>query len=144
VALLMRLGAAAWSASGGAPFLAPENMRELCQCLLAAAAAKLLLEAAILSWLRATVFTPLRRTAILMTGDLARVTAIRFACGAMGGLALPGLLLAWCSQAGEKSALAVAAMLVLMFSLNFAGELLERYLFFAAVVAPKMPGAPAA
>ncbi len=144
VALLIHLVAAVWSSPRGAPFLVPANVQELCQCLLAAASAKLLLEAAILSWLSARRFTPLRRTAVLMTGDLARATSVRFACGVMGGLALPGLLMAWCSQAGETMSLAIVAMIVLMLVLNFAGELLERYLFFAAVVAPKMPGAPSA
>ena len=81
--------------------------------------------------------------AVLMTGDLARATSVRFVCGAMGGLALPGLLMAWCSGDGGTSP-AMVAMVVLMLALNFAGELLERYLFFAAVVAPKMPGAPTA
>jgi formate dehydrogenase iron-sulfur subunit len=144
VALLMRLGAAVWSAPGGFPFLMPENVRELCQCLLAAAAAKLALEAAIFSWLRAKTFTPLRRTAVLLTGDLARATSIRFVCGAIGGLVLPGLVLVWSSQAGEMASLGLVAVVVLILALNFVGELVERYLFFAAVVAPKMPGAPTA
>jgi DMSO reductase anchor subunit len=33
-------------------------------------------------------------------------------------------------------------MVVLVVAACLAGEILERYLFFAAVVAPKMPGAP--
>jgi hypothetical protein len=113
-------------------------------CLLAATALKLLLEATILRRLRAKTFTPLRRTAVLMTGDLARATIGRFVCGALGGMALPGLLLIWHAGAGGAVSLALVASVVLMLGLNFAGELLERYLFFAAVVAPKMPGAPAA
>lgn len=144
VALLIRLATAAWSATGGAPLLVPERASALCQCLLAAAAAKLLLEAAILRWLRTRTFTPLRRTAFLMTGDLARATTIRFACGALGGLAMPALMMTWSSQAGETMSPAIVAMVVLTLVLNFAGELSERYLFFAAVVAPKMPGAPSA
>ncbi len=143
VALLIRLATAAWS-SAGASLLVLEHAQELCQCLLAAVSLKLTLEVAILGWLRARTFTPLRRTAILMTGDLGRVTAGRFACGVVGGLALPALLLAWCSQAGGTTSTAMVAMLVIVLALNFAGELLERYLFFAAVVAPKMPGAPSA
>jgi formate dehydrogenase iron-sulfur subunit len=144
IGLLLRLVTAASSASGGAGLRIPEHMPELGLCLLVAAGAKLLLEAAILSWLGAKTFTPLRRTALLMTGDLGRVTFIRFACGTLGGLALPGLLMAWSTQTGEPTSLAIVAMLFLILILNFAGELLERYLFFAAVVAPKMPGAPSA
>lgn len=141
--LLMRLGVAAWSTTGGVRYPVPENVREMCQCLLAAAVAKMLSEAAILSWRSARTFTPLRRTALLMTGDLARATFARFACGVVGGLALPGLLMSWGSQAGEAMSMAIVIMVVLILVLNFTGELLERYLFFAAVVAPKMPGAPA-
>jgi formate dehydrogenase iron-sulfur subunit len=144
IGLLLRLVTAASSASGGAGLRIPEHMPELGLCLLVAAGAKLLLEAAILSWLGAKTFTPLRRTALLMTGDLGRVTFIRFACGTLGGLALPGLLMAWSTQTGEPTSPAIVAMLFLILILNFAGELLERYLFFAAVVAPKMPGAPSA
>jgi hypothetical protein len=111
---------------------------------LAATAAKLLLEAAILSWLQARTFTALRRTALLMTGDLAGATLFRFGCGAVGGLVLPGLVLALCPPAGATGSLALLAAVVLMLALNFLGELTERFLFFAAVVAPKMPGATSA
>jgi hypothetical protein len=79
-----------------------------------------------------------------MTGELSRVTITRFACGVIGGLALPGLLVAWCSQADAVSPAAILAVAVLVLVLKCAGELIERYLFFAAVVAPKMPGAPSA
>jgi Fe-S-cluster-containing dehydrogenase component/DMSO reductase anchor subunit len=144
IALLMCLGVAAWGMVGGKPFIVPENMSAMCRCLFAAVAAKLLLEAAVLSWLSARTLTPLRRTAVLMTGELSRVTIARFACGVIGGLALPGLLVAWCSQADEVSPAAILAVAVLVLVLNCAGELIERYLFFAAVVAPKMPGAPSA
>jgi len=144
VALLTRLGVAAWSATDATSPVAPESLRRLLQYLLAATAVKLLLEAAILSCLRAGTYTPLRRTAVLMTGALARASAVRFACGLAGGLALPSLLLIWGTQPGEAMSPVVLVAVVLVLVLNFAGELLERYLFFAAVVAPKMPGAPSA
>jgi hypothetical protein len=53
-------------------------------------------------------------------------------------------LWSWLAPAGNSSPLALLAVVVLALAANLAGELLERYLFFAAVVAPKMPGAPAA
>ena len=147
IALLMRFGAAAYAAvsskTGDAAMVAPDGVRELCLFLTAAAATKLLLEAAILGWLRASTLTPLRRTALLMTGDLARAAASRFACGAIGGLALPLVLMACSAPAGATSPSVLVSLVVLILALNFVGELLERYLFFAAVVAPKMPGAPA-
>lgn len=142
VALLMRLIAAAWTTLDAGTFQVPEHLRQLCTWLFSAAAAKLLLEAAILSWLTARTFTPLRRTAVLMTGALARATFVRFVCGILGGLVLPAMLLVFCPVSGNVNALAVFAAVVGMLVLTFAGELLERYLFFAAVVAPKMPGAP--
>jgi hypothetical protein len=111
--------------------------------LIAVTAAKFLAEVLVFSWLSARTFTPLRRTALLMTGALARVTFWRFVVGIAGGIALPALILiASGSAAPSPFVLAAAAGVIL--ALNFVGELLERYLFFAAVVAPKMPGAPAA
>ena len=58
---------------------------------------------------------------------------------------LPALLMrSACGDRDERCSPGIAALLiVLLLVFNFAGELLERYLFFAAVVAPKMPGAPA-
>jgi hypothetical protein len=38
---------------------------------------------------------------------------------------------------------AFTALAALALALLFVGEILERYLFFVAVVAPKMPGSPA-
>lgn len=139
-ALLVRL--IGWAVSSDETF-ERGGCSTLCLVLVAAAAMKLLAEAAIFGWLRARTFTPLRRTAVLLMGDLARVTQLRFAAGIVGGLALPAGLVAWLAQSTSlphPGILMAAAALVL--ALNFVGELTERYLFFAAVVAPKMPGAP--
>ncbi|MEM9399955.1 MAG: DmsC/YnfH family molybdoenzyme membrane anchor subunit [Verrucomicrobiota bacterium] len=62
------------------------------------------------------------KSARLMTGALVRATMIRYISG------LVGLLVIW---------YAPAVSLVLLTT----SELMERYLFFRAVVAPKMPGA---
>jgi hypothetical protein len=99
----------------------------------------MLAEAAIFGWLGATTFTPLRRTALLLTGDLARVTTRRFLIGILSGVALPGFLLIRDMPATNSPQLAVV-LAVLMVVLCTAGELCERFLFFSAVVAPKMPG----
>lgn len=141
-ALLIRLAAAAFSSSLGASPLAGFGP-ELCWALVAAASAKLLAEAAIFRWLGDHTFTPLRRTALLMTGDLGRVSAARFLMGVAGGVAAPALI-GLNAFAVDVSSILVAAAATALLLLNFTGELLERYLFFAAVVAPKMPGAPAA
>lgn len=146
VALILQLAGAGWSSAGSVAHSLREVGRPLCLALIAATGLKLLAEAAVFGWLRSRTLTPLRRTAHLMTGALARPTAARFGLGALGGLVLPALLWALGSPAvngAPPAALAVVtALLVLV--LNLAGELLERYLFFAAVVAPKMPGVPSA
>lgn len=141
VVLLIRIAADVWTTTGGT-ICVPEHARELYPLLMAAAAGKLFLEVIIFSWLRARTLTPLRRTAVLLTGELAGASTSRFACGVVGGLLLPGLLWIGWSRVGEAIPPAAIAMVGLMLGLNFAGEILERYLFFAAVVAPKMPGAP--
>ena len=84
--------------------------------------------------------TPLNKTARLLAGKLGLVARIRMACGIAGGLALPTLLVL--SAAGSGTLNARGSLLML--SLCLTGELLERYLFFAAVVPEKMPGGVAA
>jgi DMSO reductase anchor subunit len=143
VALLMHLAAAAWTSADDWQSTLQRTGQWLCIALVVAAATKLLTEAAILCWLSARTFTPLRRTALLMTGDLARATKARFIVGALGGILLPVVVLLWSSSASSPAALTVSLVVALL-GFNLTGELLERYLFFAAVVAPKMPGAPTA
>ncbi len=77
--------------------------------------------------------TPLKKTALLVTGRFQYVTMLRLACAMLGGICLP-LLLTMHFMPTPKL-LAVAAFVLLL-----AGELLERFLFFTTVAAPKMPG----
>lgn len=95
-----------------------------------AAAIKLCGEATVFGHLKSRRHTALKRTAMLMSGDLARTTTWRFLCGVAGGVILPLL----------GSGLICG---LLVFALTVAGELLERHLFFVAATAPHMPGAPA-
>ena len=114
----------------------------LCQALIAASAAKLLFEAALFRHLAARSTTSLKRTARLMTGALSNVTLARFAVGLLGGLAMPALLLVsrvpTHPEHGQDVVFTVLAGM--LFVACLAGELLERYLFFAAVASPRMPG----
>jgi DMSO reductase anchor subunit len=80
------------------------------------------------------VQTPLNKTARLLDGELGLVARSRVACGLLGGLAFPTLIL----FGGEPIGFAISS-----FAFCTAGELLERYLFFTAVLPVKMPGAPA-
>ncbi len=113
--------------------------RPLWQLLAVATGIKLLAEASVFVSLLQARHAPLKRTATLMAGELARATFGRFVMGTIGGIAIP-LLLMTTPSVSPPIAIMFA---ILSFALLFAGEVLERYLFFAAVVAPKMPGSPA-
>jgi DMSO reductase anchor subunit/ferredoxin len=77
----------------------------------------------------------LKRMARVMLGDLSATTATRFALSLLGGLALPWVLLY-----SEVSAQASPWLTLGMFVLLLGGELCERYLFFCAAPASRMPG----
>jgi Fe-S-cluster-containing dehydrogenase component/DMSO reductase anchor subunit len=117
----------------------------LCQALVAIVLAKLAWESSLWIHLRQPQHTPLKRSAQLMLGELGLTTLKRFFFGLVGGVALPGLLIAEKSLTDGRgfhpAFVAIAALLSA--GLLAVGELLERYLFFKAVVAPKMPGSPA-
>jgi DMSO reductase anchor subunit len=119
---------------------------ELLAVIVSAGAGKLLLDASILASGRTRRHTPLKRTAQLMTGELRRWTWHRFAWGIAGSVVLPGLL--YLAQSGGDDGPIVTSGAIACVAVGLAatliGELCERYLFFAAVVAPKMPGAPSA
>ncbi len=114
----------------------------LCRGLIVAMAAKLVFEAALFRHLASRSTTSLKRTAWLLTGALSNVTTARFAAGLLGGLAMPGLLLSSRVPAtpGPGQDLAFLVLVGMLFAACLAGELLERYLFFAAVASPRMPG----
>jgi formate dehydrogenase iron-sulfur subunit len=84
--------------------------------------------------------TPLNKSARLLAGELGVAARARVACGIAGGLALPALLLLCAAGNGALG----PGLSLLMVSACVAGELLERYLFFAAVAPVKMPGGVAA
>jgi len=80
--------------------------------------------------------TALNKTALLLNGPLSRLSRLRVMCAAVGGIVLP-LLTIIGGHVGAPSGVALATVAL---SLCFAGELIERHLFFVAQVAPKMPG----
>ena len=111
----------------------------LLQALALVTIGKLVIEAAPLRSLRDRQQTPLKRTALLMTGALRPVVQWRYAFGLLGGVLCPLLMLSEASSGGSPQSLAgVVAPIALVACL--AGELFERYLFFTAVVANRMPG----
>ena len=129
---------AAWTESAASSAALHRYGPVLCRALIAAAALKLVFEAALCRHLAARSTTSLKRTALLMTGALSQMTVARFAAGVVGGVAMPGLVLLTRTPAGEDVML--APFVAMLFVACLAGELLERYLFFAAVASPKMPG----
>jgi Fe-S-cluster-containing dehydrogenase component/DMSO reductase anchor subunit len=106
--------------------------------LVAGTIVKLALEARALGPLRDPPddpVTPARRSARLLAGPLGAVNAWRMVAGLVGGVALP---LAFALGVAPAAAAGPAFLFTLL------GELAERYLFFRAVDAPKMPGLPSA
>ncbi len=106
--------------------------------LIGASCGKLWLEHRLCRGFATSELAPLRGTARLLGGALARPAAKRRFLGVVGGVVLPLLAVAAMATA---SAAAGAAAAVLALAVSIAGEMAERYLFFAAVVRPKMPGA---
>lgn len=105
----------------------------LSRCVLLFGAVKLGLELALFRHLLTPHLTSLGRSARLHLGPLRKVTIARFLLGVIGAIALPLAML----KATTPSAGIAISILVLL----TAGEFLERYLYFAAVAAPRMPGA---
>ncbi len=111
--------------------------RTLSLLLMAVAIIRLLFDASILTHLKDLQLTPLRRSALLICGRLARPAVLRLALGVLGGFVLPMLL---ASTWPLVPPMVRAAGVTTTFLSLLGGELAERYLFFAAVTRPKMPG----
>ena len=114
------------------------TIRMLCWLLMALTGFKLLGEATVLLHGYDRKLGELKRTALLLRGQLLKHFVARLGVGAVGGILLPLLLtasMAQLSAPGQLVFLASSAAALLF------GELLERMLFFKALSAPKMPGA---
>jgi formate dehydrogenase iron-sulfur subunit len=96
---------------------------------------KLSYEGSLLLHARNKLQTIEKRMAHVMLTDLRVATALRFALGACGGLLLP-----WLLQLQAISEQALPALALVMWGLLTLGELTERYLFFRAAPASRMPG----
>lgn len=105
--------------------------------LVATTIAKLAAEAGVFVHLRDRQQGDLKRSALLLRGELARFTVGRFGFGVLGGVLIPGLGLTSLDLGSPGLAMALS-----FGSLAFlvAGELLERITFFGAMSAPRMPG----
>jgi formate dehydrogenase iron-sulfur subunit len=144
--LLISFAAAAWSSSNTIQEIMDDYGRVLCGWLVVLGGIKLIYEMTIFRHLLARQLTPLKRSAMLLQGELSRVTVQRVLCGLIGCVLLPGALFAF-SKLDSPHAVSprfVVGATVVSLGFAFLGEILERYLFFTSVIAPKMPGTPAA
>jgi formate dehydrogenase iron-sulfur subunit len=116
--------------------------RSLCRAVILLASCKLLCEAASLRHLLFRRMTPLKQSALLMTGELSSFVLARFALGALGGMFMPALLLFSIESAsGSANVSQFVVITGMLFVACLAGEFLERILFFSACATPRMPGA---
>jgi Fe-S-cluster-containing dehydrogenase component/DMSO reductase anchor subunit len=105
--------------------------------LIAATSAKLAFEAWIVRGFARSERMTLRKTAILLTGTLRRPARLRQLLGLTGGVILPALAIAAAAWGNPRTSAAVA---IVALAASIGAEIAERYLFFTAVVRPKMPG----
>jgi formate dehydrogenase iron-sulfur subunit len=77
--------------------------------------------------------TPMRKSALLITGAFQTVALARCTIAIGAGIGIPVLLSTNALPAPQVFSIAALALLII-------GEPCERYLFFRCVVAPKMPG----
>jgi Fe-S-cluster-containing dehydrogenase component/DMSO reductase anchor subunit len=87
--------------------------------------------------------TPLNNSARLLAGELAPIVRLRVACGVLGGMICPALVIESLAYGLVQSPV-MTGFAPAMFALCLAGEFLERYLFFTALAPERMPGGLAA
>jgi len=140
-ALLGMASTVATAATGapGALAASAPGARALALALAGLGACKVLWELGMVAHLRDKRLTELKRTAVLLTGELRPLFAWRVVLGVVFGVLCPWLTArAWALPTVDKSAVLAGG------ALGVAGiavaELLERMLFFRAVCVPRMPG----
>ena len=106
----------------------------LLSLVMVVAVAKLGFESRVFAELRNRRHSAGKRVALLLTGDLASYAKARYGFGILGGVLLPLV-----ARTG-LAPLALATVCGLSLLALTAGELLERYLFFRAAPASRMPG----
>jgi len=103
--------------------------------IVAMALFKLVFEGHALTYATDRRTTALKRMALVMRGELRAVTWLRFLLLVVGGLLLPTGLMVNRFQSSAWMPVTLLMLVVLL-----AGELAERYLFFRAAPASRMPG----
>ena len=105
--------------------------------LAVAMVAKLLLETKLLKSLSSSEPSTDKLAAILLVGEQRPVAMTRMVLAVVGGLLIPAVIVF-----GGFSGVSLLVASVICALCVVAGEILERYLFFAVCVARRMPGAP--
>jgi Fe-S-cluster-containing dehydrogenase component/DMSO reductase anchor subunit len=105
--------------------------------LIAATTAKLGLEVWLVRGFARSELMTQRKTALLLRGALRRQAGLRQFLGVAGGIVLPALAIAAAAWGNPGTTAAVATLAM---AATIGGELAERYLFFTAVVRPRMTG----
>lgn len=113
----------------------------LTKLLMIAGVAKLMFDGCLVRHLLNRRMTSLKRSALLVTGTLSSIAFARMGLGILGGIVMPAMLL---GQMDDVSSLGTNPIIAIIICVTWVGclggELLERYLFFAAVSSPRMPG----
>jgi formate dehydrogenase iron-sulfur subunit len=144
LALLVSLLASVWRVDFTAADIMQQYGQRLCARLMVAVGLKLLFESSVFAELTRRQFTPLKRSAVLLSDNFGGTTMLRYFFGIVGGLFLPAILLSERSTLNGTEGfqpLFLYAIVGLVFVTLLVGEFLERYLFFAASASAKMPGA---
>jgi Fe-S-cluster-containing dehydrogenase component/DMSO reductase anchor subunit len=133
------LGAATVVSVGAATSPQSESFDGVAKLLLMAVQGATLLklsaDAAVLFHSRDSRQSTFKRMACVMLGDLRTATNFRWALALAGGVVLP--LVVWWLREGAEARVVTPIMMVVLLT---AGELVERYLFFRAAPALRMPG----
>lgn len=109
--------------------------RPLAKALVFLTLVKMIVEVSLFSHLRHPRMTALKKSAVLMSGPLQAWTMQRFVYGAIGGLVMPVLFL---TMHHYLTVPWVLAWVWVMAAVTVAAEMMERYLFFRAVVLLKI------
>jgi Fe-S-cluster-containing dehydrogenase component/DMSO reductase anchor subunit len=102
---------------------------------------KLVFDSALLRHLASRRMTSLKRSALLVSGALSTEAFARLGLGVLGAIAMPTMLL---NQLNDITNIDSNPIIVTTICASWlgclGGEIIERYLFFAAVSNPRMPG----
>jgi Fe-S-cluster-containing dehydrogenase component/DMSO reductase anchor subunit len=105
--------------------------------LVVATALKIAGESWVLMHLRDKQVGDLKRSALLLVGDLRSLFFVRLALAGLGGVVLPATFFVASEGVPWGAQVSVAILSAVML---LAGELVERMIFFAAMSSPRMPG----